>query len=265
MDPPRARNPGAAATRAGALKRWLAAAALPLACTNLLGDFGRIVAIEIEGSVTRRLEEADTLTLVAAALTAGGERVPDATIVWQVLDVDSGQVGLTLDTATGLVTAVFPSSVRIGAVVDDLRSDVITVTVTAAPDSLAAVEPTRVTVGPGETASPPLVTTLFDLTTTAGEQRPLSGKPVRFAVVEPATGPAATRGLLLTAGTDTVPGPDSLVATSITGTDGRATIRVRRVGTTQPDSAAIEATAHTATGMAVPGSPIRLIVVFQNQ
>lgn len=231
----------------------------------MLGDFGRIVAIELEGSVTRRVEEADTTRLVAFALTAAGERVPDAAIVWQVLDVDSGQVGLTLDTATGLVTGVSPSSVRIAATAEDLRSDVITVTVTPAPDSLAAIEPTRVSVGASEAVSPPLVSVLFDLTTAAGQQQPLSGKPVRFDVVEPATPSASAGGFLLTAGTDTLPGPDSLVAIPTTDTDGRASIRVRRVGTTQPDSAVIHATAQTATGLVVPRSPIRFVVEFQNQ
>lgn len=99
-----------------------------------MGDPDRIVAIEVVGPQAPTLEVGDTLALSARALNARGEIVPDAPVVWHVLD--TGQVGVTLDTATGFLTAVAPGAWRIQARVEALATAPITVTVNE-PQALA--------------------------------------------------------------------------------------------------------------------------------
>ncbi len=111
------------------LSRWLALAVCGIACTSLT-DFDRIVAIEIIGSTAPTVPQGDTLRLRARAIDAAGDSVPGATITWVLLDVDTGQVGFTLDSTTGLVTAQTPGAGRVQARVETLRSGIITVTVT---------------------------------------------------------------------------------------------------------------------------------------
>jgi hypothetical protein len=221
------------------------------------------VAIEIVGSTTPEVEEGDTLRLSARALTAGGDSAPEAIIVWELLDVDTGQVGFTLDSLSGLVTANFPGAARVRARVDELRSGPLTVTVTPAPDSIAAVSATRVTVAPTQPESPPLTTVLYDLTTAPGQTLAIAGKPVHYQLVEPPAGSAAAAGVLL-ALPDSLTGADPHRAVAVTGADGRGSVVVQRVGAAQPDSAIVEATAATAAGVPAAGSPIRFVVVFES-
>ncbi len=235
-----------------------------LACSEITGDFDRVVAIEIVGATTQTLEEGDTITLRARAISAAGDTVPDATIAWVTLDVDSGQVGFTIEESTGLVTAQSPGTGRVQARVETLVSGAITVTVSAAPDSLAATGPPRVTVDAAEVASPPLATTVWDLTTSPGDTLALAGKVVQFLTVDPPPGSAAAGGFFITQ-SDTVPGSDPHVVDVSTDVNGSASVVARRQsGTAQPDSAAIEAVALTALGDTVAGSPVRFWVVFLN-
>lgn len=106
---------------------------LTAACTQITGDFDRIVAIEIVGGLARQIAVGDTLELQARALTAAGAAVPDAAILWELVDVDSGQVGFTLDAATGRVTGEAPGSGRVVARVETLQSGTVTITVVEAP------------------------------------------------------------------------------------------------------------------------------------
>jgi hypothetical protein len=238
---------------------WPALAVVTAACTTLLGDFERIVAIEILGSARPTLEEGTTLQLEARALTAAGDPAPNATITWELLSPDPDAAGFTLD-PSGLVTGLAPGSGEVRARVENLRSGVITVTVTAAPDSLALAGDERLTYPGGLETSPPLRALLLDLTTEPGSERPLAGKSVEFSVVEP--GPGAARGFFLSDdGAD--PGEDPLRVMVTTGQDGVASVVVRRTGdTAPPDSAVVEAAASTARGSAVPGSPVRFVVLF---
>lgn len=103
------------------------------ACAVISGDFDRIVAIEIVGSLSRQVAVGDTLQLRARALTAAGDSVAEAPIVWVLLDLDSGQVGFTLDTATGVVAGESPGGGRVAARVETLQSGIITITVVATP------------------------------------------------------------------------------------------------------------------------------------
>lgn len=228
-----------------------------LACSEIVGDPNRIVAIELVGSTAPRVEEGDTLRLTARALDAAGAVVSDAPLVWQVLD--TGQVGMTIDSTSGLITGAAPGSWRVRVQVDALASGPITVTVTPAPDSIAAGGAVRDTLPPGETASIAFDVTVLDLTTEPGNQLPLAGKPVHYRVVEPP--PAAATGLYLTTA-DTL-GADSLTAQPTTRSDGSASAVLHRTATAAADSAVVEATARRATGEVVPGSPIRFVVVLQ--
>ncbi len=229
-----------------------------------MADFDRIVAIEILGATTRTVEEGDTLRLAARAVSAAGAIVPDAPVVWGILDVDSGQVGFTIERETGFVRAVSPGSGRVRARVDDLTSGTVVVTVTGAPDSTAAAGPTRVTVDTAATVSAALSVTVLDLTTSPGAQLALAGKTVHFLTIDPVPGSAAADGFYLSE-SGTGPGTDPHRVVVTTGTDGLGSILVaRQTGMSQPDSASIHAVALTARGDTVAGSPVRFLVVFEN-
>ncbi len=109
------------------------------ACTVLRGDLDRIVAIEIIGSLTRQIVVGETVTLEARALTARGDQVPEAAIVWEQLDAPE-QAGFTLESTTGVVTGIAAGTGRVVARVETLQSGAITITVSA------PVAPARTTV-----------------------------------------------------------------------------------------------------------------------
>lgn len=260
----RARAAGTGGAGAGGpLRRGLALIALTLACGNLAGgDLDRIIAIEIVGSTTPTVEEGDSLRLRARALDARGDTVPAAAIIWAV--VDTGDVGFTVDPTTGWVVASHPGTGRVTARTDDIRSGELQVTVTPAPDSIAARSEQRLTVEPGASASPPLEVDVLDTTTQPGSQLALPEKPVHFFVVEPPSGSPEAQGFFL-ATADTVAGADPFGLESVSDQGGVATAVVWRVsGSTQPDSAVVHAVALTAVGDTAAGSPVRFIVVFEN-
>ena len=71
----------------------------------------------------------DTVQLVARAVNAAGDVVDSIAIGWQIVDVDSGQIGFTLDTASGIIAGTHPGAGRVQASLADLRSNPITITV----------------------------------------------------------------------------------------------------------------------------------------
>lgn len=238
---------------------------LLLGCTAVAGDFGTVVAIEYHGSLTPSVEEGDTLRLTAVALDIDGNPVPDAPVIWQVLEPDTIVVGFTLDTVTGLITATTPGGPwRVQGHADDLRmSTPVKVTVTGAPDSVAGVDPTRVSVDLAADSSPPLVAVVYDLTTDPDTALTLPGKRVEFRLVDPAPGSAAAATVALAPPNDTSTTADPHVVTVLSGSNGRATVIARRVGTlVQPDSILVDARAFTARGDTVAGSPVRFTVLF---
>ena len=111
----------------------LAGVALLASCSTITGDFDRIIAIEIVGPTTRQIVEGDTATIVANVRDAGGDLVPEAEVAWAVIDVDTGQVGFTIEPATGFITALFPGSGRVQVSVEEFRSGPVTIQVIAAP------------------------------------------------------------------------------------------------------------------------------------
>ena len=262
MGAARTRDIGTARTAGVKLRRWAPVVGLTLACGTVLGDLDRIVAIEIVGTTAPTVEEGDTLRLSARALDAAGDPVPEAVVVWELLDADTGQLGFTLDSLTGLISASFPGSGRVRARVEELRSGPLTVTVTAAPDSIAAVSAVRVTVAAAATESAPLTTMVYDLTTVPGQALALAGKAVHYELAVPPAGSAAAGGVLL-ALPDGQPGSDPHRVVAVTGGDGLGSAVLQRADGAQPDSAIVEARTATATGIAVAGSPVRFVVFFE--
>ena len=103
-----------------------------MACEAITADFSRVIAIGINAPSQISILVGDTLILEATAITAAGDTVSDAVIVWALLDVDSGQVGFTLDPPTGTVIGVSAGSGRVRAQVEELPSEPVTITVTPA-------------------------------------------------------------------------------------------------------------------------------------
>lgn len=233
------------------------------ACSVLTGDLGRIIAIEVDGPAARQAEEGDTLQLTGRAIDASGDTVPDALITWQLLSIDAEQVPFTLDTSTGLVNALVPGSGSVRARVESLTSDSIAITITGAPDSMAADGDTRVTLRAAESISPQLAVVVHDLTTVPGSSLALPDKLVQFHLVEPPAGAPGAAGLFLTR-TDSVPGADPGRLDVATDASGRAWAVVRKAGgTTLPDSAVVDAEIRTARGGSVTGSPVRFVIVVE--
>jgi hypothetical protein len=149
MDRPRAGDSLPARVRGGTLKApgYLAlVAAAGAACSIFTADFDRIVALQVDPQ-SRSVFVGDTIQLSAQAVTAAGDLVADADVFWAIIDVDSGQVGFTLDSLSGLVTGQHPGSGRVQARVNEIRSNPITVTVVE-PAAAASSAPPRPVVAP---------------------------------------------------------------------------------------------------------------------
>jgi hypothetical protein len=239
---------------------------LTVACSEITGDLDRVVAIEYIGSTAPTLEEGDTLRLRARAISARGDTVPDAELWWALLDIDStGNVGFTIDSASGLISTYGPGTGDVQARVENLGTNAIPVTVEAAPDSIAAVGEQRVVVDTASASSSPLTVVLLDLTSTPGDTLALAGKPVHFVTVDPPPGSSAAESFFITE-SGTQPGSDPHAVWLATAASGQAGVTAVRVdGQTQPDSVAIEAIATTARGDTIAGSPVRFWVLFQNR
>lgn len=101
-----------------------------LACTPIASGLDDVIAIEVRSPSSIQMLVGDTLTLVAAGITAAGEDAEGVEILWAILDVDSGQVGFTLDTLTGFVQGQQAGNGRVQARIENLRSEALTITVT---------------------------------------------------------------------------------------------------------------------------------------
>jgi hypothetical protein len=171
--------------------------------------------------------------------------------------------GFELDAATGVVQAISPGRGRVRARVEELLSDTISITVTGAPDSIAAVDDSVVTIPADAIVSPQLTSILIDLTTDTAAAEPLSDKVVNYTLVHPARDTPEAQGVFLTVN-DSVPGPDQYSVAVTTDRSNQAYVVVRRfAGASFPDSAVVTASATTAVGQIVSGSPVRFILVLE--
>ena len=229
-------------------------------CTDLLGDFDRVIALEIVGMTVLQVEEGDTGRFSARALDAAGNVVAGAEISWAV--IDTGTVGFTIDGASGLVTGLTPGSGRVQARIDELRSDPLSVSITPAADTIAPAGARQVLFPASDPQSPGLTTVVEDLTSTPGQVLALADKRVVYDLVTPSPGTPAA-GLFFLTVSDTTPAAEPHHLESVTAPDGRVSAFVRRSGANHPaDSAVIHAVALTARGDTVAGSPVRFVVVF---
>ena len=107
-----------------------AVTALIAGCGVLNPDFDRVIGLEVEADQLT-IMVGDSAQLVARAVNGVGEVVTEAVILWSIVDVDSGQIGFTLDTATGVIAGERAGAGRVQARVEDIRSQPILVTVVA--------------------------------------------------------------------------------------------------------------------------------------
>ena len=221
-------------------------------CSDITLSPTHVIALEVK-TTTPAVEQGDTLRLTARALNALGDPVSNAPVAWAVLD--TGALPFQLD-PNGLVHGISLGSGRVQASSDKLRSDAITVTVTPVPDTAAATIPTRVVVPTTDVQSANLSVGVYSHAT--GSLTPILGKTVIYQVA----GPADNTGFFLTV-SDTLPGPDARKVTTVTTATGTASARVRRKnGEPARDSVLVDATALTAHGAIVPGTPVRFVVIF---
>ena len=107
-----------------------AVTALIAGCGVLNPDFDQVIGLEVE-TEQLTIMVGDSAQLVARAVNGAGEVVTDAVILWSIVDVDSGQIGFTLGTETGVITGERAGAGRVQARVEDIRSEPILVTVVA--------------------------------------------------------------------------------------------------------------------------------------
>ena len=198
------------------------------------------------------VEVGDTLRLHVRVLDRGGDTIPATGARLAVIDT----AYLTLDSADlAVIGRATTSAARVVALAGKLRSDPYSINVPAGhADSLALAGPAADTLGPEDSVSTGLRVTMLDLTTTPGSAAPLSGRPVRFVIVQPAFRPDTATVRLA---------DDSLTQTVLTDATGTATATVRRRRGTQPDSVVVQALARRSSGAALRGSPVTFVVRFQ--
>jgi Big-like domain-containing protein len=215
-----------------------------LGCSNLTEGAGGVVSLEIQTPELLTVEVGETLQLSAAARDKDGNPVATE-ITWRASDPT-----LAVD-PTGLITGVAPGTGRIQAFSGSLASSLVTFNVIARADTIVIGADSVLTVGPGVTASAPMVVQLQSFSPPGA----LPSWPVIYTVTSPQD-PAAPTVLL----------PNGFLEDTVeTGMDGAvSTETLNRVNaTTQPDTAIVEVRSVRTRGGVVPGSGQRFIVLFQ--
>ena len=240
-------------TGASPLRRWILLAIGLAACTSII-DFGRVVAIDVVGPTVPTLEEGDTLRMAAYGVSAAGDSVPDAEILWSAVVPDSGTAVVSIDTS-GLMTGLSAGTGAIQARHRSLATPLITVIVTPQADTISS-DSVRFATPPGETTTMTVTVTAFPDTGTTAV--PVADNAVHFIIVEPEGGTAVRLAM-----NDGTPGPTADSISVFTDGAGMATVLLQQVsGGTLPDSAVVHAIAVTAAADSVPGSPVRFVVTF---
>jgi hypothetical protein len=225
--------------------RWPLLALALWGCSDLQGLKGGVVAIELRLPNPAVVEPGDTLALRARALNEKGDSVA-ATFVWLTPDNT-----LTLDPAGLVTTSLTTGTGRVQASVGSLRSDLVTLAIRRASDTLALAGPDTLTVAPGDSASGALEAAVLSLTPdTVG----ISGTSILYEVVDAAAAQDnqwfAGKVLALRA------------TTSIPGTPATP-VTLRRGDPTRPDTVDVRVSAARPSGKPVPGSGQLFTVIFQ--
>jgi hypothetical protein len=240
------------------VKRWGWAVLIALAgCGSLSNNEDGISTLELIQPPNSFLELDQSVQLRAVGRNTDGDSV-GITIRWRTPDT----AAVTLDSLTGLVTARLASGTArfqaavIGSdantpMVSDLGA--ITLTLTPVADTLQLFGDDSLEVAADDSVSAPLDARLL------GGGNPVTGRPLRFHIVEPAFAATDSPTVRLSSGTIT----DSTMS-SFTG-GPNIPVLVRRVATRPtPDRVVVEATARRASGDLIPGSGLRFVIRFAN-
>ena len=198
-----------------------------------------VVAIEVILPDSARVEVTDSYLPHARALNGAGDSVA-APVFWSSLDPAIIQV---LDSTTGVSLADSVGTGRLQARVEQIRSSPQPVTVLARLDSMFASGPNVDTVAAPDSTSDSLV---VQATATGGQA---SGRRVVYAATTYPAGVSTVTFL-----------PNDTVSTSSVGV---ASVQVKFVTGTPPDSVVVTATMRRLDGTTIPGSPVTFVVEFR--
>jgi hypothetical protein len=215
-----------------------------LGCSDLTEGAGGVVQLEIRVPAVTSVEVGETLQLSAVALDRDGNPV-SIPISWRTSDAT-----LTV-TDAGVVTGVAAGAGQVQAFAGSLASERVALTVITRADTLMLVGDSVVTVAADVAASAPLVVQLQSFSAAV----PLPSRPLVYAVTSPPdVGPHSVE----------LPGA-VLIDTVSTGTTGlNQTVTLNRVaGVPSPDTAIVQVRSFRSSGVDVPGSGQRFIVLFQ--
>jgi hypothetical protein len=220
----------------------IAASLLALGCSDLVEGAGGVVELQIRVPEVTTVEVGETLQLTAIALDKEGNPA-ETPITWNTPDTT-----VTVD-GTGLVTGVAPGVGQVQAFAGSLPSAAVPITVSIRADTLALVGDSVVTVAPGANSAP-LVVQLLSIS----QPDPLPSRTVIYSVSFPT----------ITVGQVHLPN-GTIVDTNSTGTSGvdQSITLNRDPVAPAPDTAFVQVRSPRASGVDVPGSGQRFIVVFQ--
>lgn len=213
------------------------AVATLLACKINPDD--QVVAIEVTLPDSARVEVADSFFPSARGLNGNGDSVA-ATIFWSSLDTAIIEV---LDSATGVSLGKKIGTGRLQARVEQLRSSPQPVQVLARLDSLLPNGPVADTVVAPDSVSSALAVKAY---ATGGEA---ASRRVVYAATTFSAGSSTVTFLP----------KDSVLTSSL----GAASVQIKFVAGTVPDSVVVLATMRRLDGTEVPGSPVKFVVEFQ--
>ena len=230
-------------------------AVLEGACGKLGTDLSQVIALQV--TVRDTVEEGDTLRAHAVPFTGAGDSVA-APISWACLDTAFLTV---VDTVAGTFVGNEAGTARIQARSGNLRSNPLSIVVTAAADTLVATRPAAdtISIAARDSLSDSLAVLLADTTTNAPPTpptvNPLGSRPVQFAITH------APAGATVTLATSDTAHAVATTDTVLTNTTGIAGVKVRYLGGgALPDSVIVAASAKRAVGTTVPGSPVTFVV-----
>jgi len=218
------------------------------ACSSLSPQNG-VVVLEVRLPSPTAVEPGDTLPLLARALDANGDSVA-ATIVWSTPDTT-----LIVD-PTGRVTTLLTSGTgRVQAANGSLRSDLFTIQIRPASDTLRLTGADTQTVALIDSVSLALLAAVESDSPAGG----VSGTRILYQVI-PADTAAASGTLRFSNGLLT------LAATTGSTGEPATPVTLRKVsGSTSPDSVRVAVSATRPSGAVVPGSGQLFIVRFLSQ
>lgn len=224
----------------------LAVLALLLAgCSDLTSTGKNAVALRVLMPSPAAVEPGDTLPLHAEAIDINGDVIPGAVIYWRTPDT----AALAMVDSIGLVTTALSSGTgRVQARHGSLFSDLQTLTIRRASDTLIITSAAADTVAAGDTASNPLSAAVLSLTPdTAG----IDKTRITFALLDSLSG-------VHFAG-------DASVLGAVTGPSGEPAqaVTLRRSSGTVLGTVRVAVSATRPSGTPVPSENPIITITFQ--